>query len=138
MATLETQNPPLQVGSGTPPKVEVRDRVARDRRPWRGRTYCGRSRRPGRRLRHATSSSCERQVAIVRAEGYARALATIFQVAQTVDANTTGLQYFDTLKTVGTGAATKLLFPLELPSLIEHALQGTAAKNGSAEGVNRP
>ncbi|MGZ4387085.1 MAG: SPFH domain-containing protein, partial [Gaiellaceae bacterium] len=73
----------------------------------------------------------ERQAAILKAEGYAQALATIFNTAKTVDANTMSLQYFDTLKTVGAGPASKFFFPLELTKLIEHALEGTAAKDGS-------
>jgi regulator of protease activity HflC (stomatin/prohibitin superfamily) len=80
----------------------------------------------------------ERQAAILKAEGYAQALSTIFEVGHKLDANTMGLQYFETLKTVGTGEASTFFFPLELTKLIERALQGTAGKNGPVEGVNRP
>jgi regulator of protease activity HflC (stomatin/prohibitin superfamily) len=71
----------------------------------------------------------ERQAAILRAEGYAQALGTIFNVAKTVDTNTMSLQYFDTLKTVGTSPASKFFFPLELTTLIERALQGTTTRD---------
>jgi hypothetical protein len=32
------------------------------------------------------------------------------------------LQYFDTLKSLGSGASTKFIFPLEFTSLIENVL----------------
>ncbi|MGZ4462679.1 MAG: SPFH domain-containing protein, partial [Gaiellaceae bacterium] len=77
----------------------------------------------------------ERQAAILKAEGYAQALATIFKTAKTVDANTMSLQYFDTLKTVGAGPASKFFFPLELTKLIERALQGNGAAGVPKDGA---
>jgi len=61
----------------------------------------------------------DRQAQILRAEGYANALNTIFGIAQTIDPKTMTLQYFDTLKTIGTSAATKYIFPMEFTSLLE-------------------
>ena len=43
----------------------------------------------------------ERQAAILRAEGFSLALAKIFEVAKTLDANTMSLQYLDALKVIG-------------------------------------
>jgi regulator of protease activity HflC (stomatin/prohibitin superfamily) len=56
----------------------------------------------------------ERQAAILRAEGFALALQKIFEVAQTVDANTMKLQYLDALKEIGASDATKIVVPMEL------------------------
>jgi regulator of protease activity HflC (stomatin/prohibitin superfamily) len=55
----------------------------------------------------------ERQANILRAEGFSQALKTIFAAAQGIDQKTMTLQYFDTLKALGAGPATKFIFPLE-------------------------
>jgi len=47
------------------------------------------------------------------------ALYVIFSVAQTVVPKTMILQYFETLKALGTSPATKYIFPLEFTSLLE-------------------
>jgi regulator of protease activity HflC (stomatin/prohibitin superfamily) len=65
----------------------------------------------------------EKQAAILRAEGYALALQKIFEAAKTIDQKTMTLQYFDTLKTLGTGASTKFIFPMEFTSMIENFLK---------------
>lgn len=61
----------------------------------------------------------EREAQILRAEGYAKALESIFGIAQTIDKNTMTLQYFETLKSMGQGASTKYIFPMEFTSLLE-------------------
>jgi regulator of protease activity HflC (stomatin/prohibitin superfamily) len=61
----------------------------------------------------------DKQSAILRAEGYALALQKIYESAKGLDANTMGLQYLDTLKTLGTGPATKFIFPLEFSSFLK-------------------
>ena len=61
----------------------------------------------------------DRQAAILRAEGFALALEKIFGTAKTVDSKTMMLQYFDTLKQMGTGAATKFIFPMEFMSMLK-------------------
>jgi regulator of protease activity HflC (stomatin/prohibitin superfamily) len=66
----------------------------------------------------------DRQASIVRAEGFAQALQTIFQAAQGIDQKTMTLQYFETLKSMGNGASTKFIFPLEFTSMIENVLGG--------------
>ena len=60
------------------------------------------------------SAEGDRQAAILRAEGFSLALQKIFEVAQTVDANTMKLQYLDALKEIGTSNATKIVVPMEL------------------------
>lgn len=62
----------------------------------------------------------ERQSQLLRAEGFANALRQIFEVAQTVDPKTMTLQYFETLKALGTSPATKYIFPMEFTSMLEN------------------
>jgi regulator of protease activity HflC (stomatin/prohibitin superfamily) len=61
----------------------------------------------------------EKQAQLLRAEGFSAALNQIFSVAQTVDPKTMTLQYFETLKALGTSPATKYIFPLEFTSMLE-------------------
>ncbi len=65
----------------------------------------------------------ERQAQLLRAEGFSAALERIYQVAQTVDAKTMTLQYFETLKTIGASPSTKYIFPLEFTSMLENFLK---------------
>jgi len=60
----------------------------------------------------------DRQAAILRAEGFSLALARIFEVAKTLDANTMSLQYLDALKQIGNSPSTKLVVPMELTGLL--------------------
>lgn len=64
----------------------------------------------------------DKQSAILRAEGYALALDKVFQVARTLDANTMGLQYLETLKNLGAGPSTKFIFPMEFASFLKPIL----------------
>ncbi|HKZ55748.1 MAG TPA: SPFH domain-containing protein [Anaerolineales bacterium] len=66
----------------------------------------------------------EREAQLLRAEGYSSALDKIFGVAQTVDHKTMTLQYFETLKAMGTSPATKFIFPLEFTSLLANFKKG--------------
>jgi regulator of protease activity HflC (stomatin/prohibitin superfamily) len=66
----------------------------------------------------------ERQAQILRAEGFSNALDKIFEIAQTVDQNTMTLQYFEALKSIGSGASTKFIFPLEFTSMIAKYMKG--------------
>jgi regulator of protease activity HflC (stomatin/prohibitin superfamily) len=61
----------------------------------------------------------DRQAAILRAEGFSLALDKIFSVAQHVDSKTLTLQYLEALKTLGEGAATKFIFPMEFTKLLQ-------------------
>jgi regulator of protease activity HflC (stomatin/prohibitin superfamily) len=67
----------------------------------------------------------EKQSLALRAEGFATALNNIFQIAQTIDQKTLTLQYFDTLKTIGTSPSTKYIFPMEFTSLMEKFTKGS-------------
>jgi regulator of protease activity HflC (stomatin/prohibitin superfamily) len=59
-----------------------------------------------------------RQSQLLRAEGFSNALEKIYAVAQTIDSKTMTLQYFETLKSIGTSPSTKYIFPMEFTSLI--------------------
>jgi len=78
----------------------------------------------------------EKQAAILRAEGaklsqeltaegFAAALDRIYEIAQTVDQKTMTLQYFETLKEMGTSPSTKYIFPMEFSSFIERFTKGS-------------
>jgi regulator of protease activity HflC (stomatin/prohibitin superfamily) len=66
----------------------------------------------------------ERQAQALRAEGFSTALEKIFAIAQTIDQKTMTLQYFEALKTIGTGASTKFIVPLEFTSMMANFLKG--------------
>jgi regulator of protease activity HflC (stomatin/prohibitin superfamily) len=60
----------------------------------------------------------DREAAILRAEGFSTALDKIYQVANTVDGKTMSLQYFETLKALGSSPSTKWIFPMEFTSML--------------------
>jgi regulator of protease activity HflC (stomatin/prohibitin superfamily) len=64
----------------------------------------------------------ERQSQLLRAEGFAQALEAIFNAAKSVDQKTMTLQYFETLKMIGTSPSTKYIFPLEFTSMMTNFL----------------
>jgi len=66
----------------------------------------------------------ERQAQLLRAEGFSNALEKIYSIAQTIDQKTMTLQYFETLKSLGVGASTKFIFPMEFTSLMEKFVKG--------------
>ena len=65
----------------------------------------------------------EKQAQVLRAEGFSVALDKIFAIAQTVDQKTMTLQYFEALKSIGAGASTKFIFPLEFTSMISNFMK---------------
>jgi regulator of protease activity HflC (stomatin/prohibitin superfamily) len=78
----------------------------------------------GQRQSNILVAEGERQAQLLRAEGFAMALEKIFAAAQLVDQKTMTLQYFETLKTLGGGASTKFIFPLEFTSMISNFMKG--------------
>ncbi len=60
----------------------------------------------------------KKQAQVLEAEGYSTALERIFSVAKGIDSKTMGLQYLETLKTVGGSPSTKFIFPMEFTSLL--------------------
>ncbi|HTP02239.1 MAG TPA: SPFH domain-containing protein, partial [Anaerolineales bacterium] len=73
----------------------------------------------GERQSNILRAEGERQAQSLRAEGFALALDKIFASAKLVDQRTMTLQYFDTLRSIGQGASTKYIFPMEFTSMIE-------------------
>jgi regulator of protease activity HflC (stomatin/prohibitin superfamily) len=74
-----------------------------------------------------------RQSAILNAEGFSNALGQINTVARTADAKTMSLQYFETLKELGEGAATKFIFPMEFTSMLQSFVGRLGDGNGSSK-----
>jgi len=64
----------------------------------------------------------ERQAQLLRAEGFAQALDAIFNSAKAVDQKTMTLQYFETLKSIGSSPSTKYIFPMEFTSMLDNFL----------------
>lgn len=75
----------------------------------------------------------DRQAAILRAEGFSLALEKIYSVARTIDSKTMSLQYLETLKTLGSGPATKFVLPMEFTNLLRPFVGHTAEAKGSTE-----
>ena len=67
----------------------------------------------------------EKQAQLLRAEGFSSALDKIFEIAQTIDQKTMTLQYFETLKEMGTSPSTKYIFPMEFSQFIERFTKGS-------------
>ncbi|MFL2640639.1 MAG: SPFH domain-containing protein [Dehalococcoidia bacterium] len=77
----------------------------------------------GKRQSEILSAEGDQQAAILRAEGFSNALARIEVIAKDVSPNAMSLQYFDTLKIMGEGEATKYIFPLEFTNLLNSFIQ---------------
>lgn len=74
-----------------------------------------------------------RQAAILRAPGFAAALEAIFAVARKLDDKTMSLQYLEMLKSLGSNAATKLVVPLELASMVRPFVEHLAGASAHAD-----
>ncbi|MGB8215410.1 MAG: SPFH domain-containing protein [Anaerolineales bacterium] len=66
----------------------------------------------------------QKQAQVLKAEGFSVALEKIFEAAKTIDQKTMTLQYFETLKSVGQGASTKFIFPLEFTGMLTDFIKG--------------
>ena len=77
----------------------------------------------------------DKQAQILRAQGFSAALDHIYQVANTVDAKTMSLQYFETLKSLGESPSTKWIFPMEFTNMLSPFL-GMATGNQRQEDTN--
>lgn len=74
----------------------------------------------------------ERQAQLLRAEGFANALERIYTVASTIDEKTLTLQYFDTLRNMASGSATKFIFPMEFTSMLNSFVKSATGQNESS------
>ncbi|HBF00128.1 MAG TPA: hypothetical protein DDW46_03635 [Dehalococcoidia bacterium] len=86
----------------------------------------------GHRQAEILTAEGDQQAAVLRADGFSVALDRIHQVASNVDTNTISLQYFETLKEMGKGSATKLVFPMEFTNLLGPFASMLSAKNSGA------
>ena len=73
----------------------------------------------GERQAEILRAEAIRQARVLEAEGFADALDKVFAVARTIDGKTMGLQYLETLKTLGESPATKFVFPMEFTGLMD-------------------
>ena len=73
----------------------------------------------GGRQAEILNAEGDQQAAILRADGFSTALERINSVAQSADARTMSLQYFETLKALGSSPATKFIFPMEFTSMLQ-------------------
>ncbi len=64
----------------------------------------------------------DKQSQALRAEGFAVALETIYAAAGKVDQKTMTLQYFETLRAIGSSPSTKYIFPMEFTSMLDNFL----------------
>ncbi len=76
----------------------------------------------------------DQQATVLRAQGFSTALERIYSVANTIDAKTMSLQYFDTLKSLGSSPSTKFIFPMEFTSMLAPFLgMGGNAQQGNGD-----
>jgi regulator of protease activity HflC (stomatin/prohibitin superfamily) len=64
----------------------------------------------------------QQQAQELKAQGFAKALDNIFASAKAIDQKTMTLQYFETLRAIGSSASTKYIFPMEFTSLLDNFL----------------
>lgn len=82
------------------------------------------------------SAEGDKQAAALRAEGFSMALEKIYSVAKNIDANTMSLQYFDTLKEIGSSESTKFIFPMEFTNLLSPFMRMMDDANGMNGKIN--
>ena len=87
----------------------------------------------GERQAEILKAEGARQAAILNAEGFSNALDKIYSVAKNVDAKTMSLQYFETLKQLGSSPATKFIFPMEFTNVLKPFLNLTSNSDDSEE-----
>lgn len=85
----------------------------------------------GQRQAEILSAEGDQQAAVLRAEGFSSALDRIHSVARNIDANTLSLQYFETLKELGSSPSTKFIFPMEFTNLLAPFMRMSGSANSS-------
>ena len=86
----------------------------------------------GHRQGEILTAQGDQQAAVLRAEGFSTALEKIHQVAAEIDANTLSLQYFDTLKELGSSPSTKFIFPMEFTNLLSPFINSATGNGGGS------
>ena len=94
----------------------------------------------GQRESEILQAEGDQQAQVLRAEGFSTALERIFSVASTIDGRTMSLQYFETLKSLGSSPSTKFIFPMEFTSMLSPFLGmgGMNQQDGGGNSNNRP
>ena len=88
----------------------------------------------GQRQADILEAEGDQQAAVLRADGFSKALDKIYSVAQNIDANTLSLQYFDTLKQLGSSSSTKFIFPMEFTNMLSPFLKmATGSDDGKGD-----
>ena len=88
----------------------------------------------GQRQSEILQAEGDQQATVLRAEGFSTALERIYNVASTVDGRTMSLQYFDTLKSLGSSPSTKFIFPMEFTSMLSPFLGMGGMNNNPSDG----
>ena len=91
----------------------------------------------GERQAEILQAEGDQQAAILRAQGFSNALEQINAVAQTADNRTMSLQYFETLKQLGEGAATKFIFPMEFTGMLQSFIRGAGGGDQGGGGSGK-
>ena len=91
----------------------------------------------GKQQAQVLEAEGERQAAILRAQGFSSGLGILLEVARHLDDKTLLLQYFDTLKEIGTSASTKFVVPMELSSLLS-GIGSLVGASGAGDEVPPP
>ena len=89
----------------------------------------------GNRQASILEAEGDQQATVLRAQGFSTALDRIYSVANTVDAKTMSLQYFETLKSLGSSPSTKFIFPMEFTSMLSPFL-GMGSNQQPGNGGN--
>jgi regulator of protease activity HflC (stomatin/prohibitin superfamily) len=77
----------------------------------------------------------DQQAAKLRADGFAAALERVNEVAKGVDVKAMSLQYFDTLKELGSSPSSKFIFPMEFTKMLKPFLgMGSSDGDESKDG----
>ena len=79
-------------------------------------------------------AEAEQQAAILVADGFSQAMTRVNTVAEGVHTNTMGLQYLDTLKTLGNSPSSKFIFPMEFTGLLGRIAGLAGSGNRPASG----
>ena len=83
----------------------------------------------GHRQSEILTAEGDQQAAKLRADGFAAALERVNEVARGLDTKAMSLQYFDTLKDLGSSPASKFIFPMEFTNMLKPFL-GMGSNDG--------
>jgi len=83
----------------------------------------------GKRQSEILTAEGDQQAEVLRAEGFSTALDKIYQVANNIDEKTLSLQYFETLKAMGSSPSTKFIFPMEFTAMLKPFLNLVKSKD---------